>query len=244
MAIAVTDLIQSSSVTDATSYNTASISPTAGALVLAIITSRRVTGTAETPALTGNGLTWEVIASATDGGRRVTMLRAMGPSPSSGAVTIDFNGQTQSFCIWTFEELIGVAPGGTNGSDAIVQSVTDVQGSGTSISGTNLAAFANAADLAFYGVHHIANEGNTVADSWTARGVGGSVSFSDGGVLASFRAISKVNDNTPGTTGISWATSSGWYAVGVEVRTQRPTLNTRSFPLGVEVGMNWQGGLS
>ena len=48
----------------------------------------------------------------------------MGSSPSSGAVTIDWGGLTQTGKGYAIEEYAGVDTSGTNGSGALVQSVT------------------------------------------------------------------------------------------------------------------------
>ena len=50
------------------------------------------------------------------------VFRAMGASPSAGAVTIDFAGDTHLGCAWSIVEFAGVDTGGTNGSAAVVQS--------------------------------------------------------------------------------------------------------------------------
>ena len=113
--------------TDATSYATASITPTANYLVLASVTSSK-SGTPDTPTLSGNSLTWvqyNQIAYDTSGTQRTTtFFRAMGASPSAGALTADFGGATQTACVIVVDQFSGVDTSGTNGSGAIVQSVT------------------------------------------------------------------------------------------------------------------------
>jgi hypothetical protein len=49
----------------------------------------------------------------------------MGASPSTGAVTFDFAGQTQQIGGWSIAEFAGVATSGTNGSGAVRQAVTN-----------------------------------------------------------------------------------------------------------------------
>lgn len=133
--------------TDATSYNTASVTPTANRLQLLWVYS--IAGAAPNqPTVTGNGLTWVNIGSVldSDGLRRITLFRAMGGSPSAGAIAIDFGGQTQTGAAWSLAEYDNVDTGGTNGSAAVVQVVTGSTGSnGTSLTVT-LAAFASAAN--------------------------------------------------------------------------------------------------
>lgn len=143
MAITRSDLTSGSSTTDATSYGTASITPGADRLVLLAVTQQSATNPPATPTASGNGLTWVQIATIqyTSGtrNRRATLFRTMGASPSSGAVTIDFGGETQTSCAWSINEFDGVETGGTHGSGAVVQSSTG-SGSGTSFS-ISLSAF-------------------------------------------------------------------------------------------------------
>jgi hypothetical protein len=129
VAITVANLVTAASGTDATSYVTASITPTANALVLAFVHGTDLTGSAQ-PTLSGNGLTWVAITTvqfntiaAPEG--RLTVFRAMGAAPSAGAVTIAFGAVEQNGCSWSIVQATGdVDTSGTNGSGAIVQSQT------------------------------------------------------------------------------------------------------------------------
>lgn len=152
------NLVTNSSTTDAASYNTASISPGANKLILATVVSRTgITADPNQPTLSGNGLTWVAIASVvfdntSSSRRRVTLFRAMGASPSTGAVTIDFGGQTQTACDWNIEEVSGMDTSGTNGSGAIVQSATNFDNAtGTPVSTltVTLSAFSNTNNATF-----------------------------------------------------------------------------------------------
>lgn len=122
MAITATLLTAAGDATDLASYATASITPTANRLVLAAVFNEG-TATEENPALSGNGLTWVEVASIADAGNitRLTVLRALGASPSAGAVTIDFGGASQQRCGWSIVEFSDVDTSGTNGSGAVVQ---------------------------------------------------------------------------------------------------------------------------
>lgn len=119
MAVAATGLTTSFSDTDATSYNTASITPTGNRLVLAWVGNQVGSGTPNIPTLSGNGLTWVLVASTVTSLNRFSLYRAMGSSPSTGAITIDFNSQTQLECLWSVIEYSGVNTSGTNGSGAV-----------------------------------------------------------------------------------------------------------------------------
>ena len=136
--------------TDATSYSTASITPSADQLILAAVTSSAASGIAA-PTVTGNGLTWVQVASIalTDGFRMVTVFRSMGAAPSAGAVTFDFGATTQVRCLWAISEFASVDTTGTNGSGAVVQSATNTAASGNPATAT-LAAFGST-DNATYG---------------------------------------------------------------------------------------------
>ena len=91
MTIASSNLTVGGSGTDATSFTTASVTPSANALVLCAV-ENSVSGTPATPTLSGNGLTWVQIATChydqSGTQYRVTLfapwvrVRAAVPSPS------------------------------------------------------------------------------------------------------------------------------------------------------------------
>lgn len=112
-AIAKTDLTSGSSAVGASSYTTASITPTSNSLVLVWIENHKASSPPETPTLSGNGITWTQINTETLDTtgtplKRITAFRGLNASPSSGAITIDFGGATQSHCIWNISEYSGV----------------------------------------------------------------------------------------------------------------------------------------
>lgn len=154
MAISASNLTANYSDTDATSYETASISPTTSRLLLLAVESLTdISATPTIPTATGCGLTWQQVATvAYDTGStqrgRLTILRAMG-SPSSGAVTISF-GQTQASCVWSIDEFADVATDCTNGVRAVVQSSTG-ESSGTDAPSVSLLSFGDATNNATYG---------------------------------------------------------------------------------------------
>jgi len=127
-AITAADLTEDGSATTASSYTTASVTPSSNNLVLAWVTNSKGS-TPDTPTLSGNGLTWVQVATVTWGTsgtptKRTTLFRAMGSAPTSGAVTIAFGGVNQTGCLWSIQQFDGVVTSGTNGSGAVVQSVT------------------------------------------------------------------------------------------------------------------------
>ncbi len=156
MAISAAHLTTNQNGSAATSYSTASITPSANKLILIAVGSQVSSGTVNTPTISGNGLTWEQVATKPQSTgsvfRRLTVFRAMGGSPSTGAITMDFAGQSQIRCGWSVSEFDGVDTTGTNGSGAVVQSASnDVTDSGSATSLTvTLGAFGSA-DNATYG---------------------------------------------------------------------------------------------
>jgi len=216
MAIAGANLTASGSTTDATSYATASVTPTADALVLASVVSTGPDNTTpNTPTCTGNGLTWVQVASNLfdDAGTvraRLTLFRAMGGSPSAGALTFDFGGQAQVRAAWTVSERTGVDTGGTNGSAAVVQNAT---GAGNSASGlATLAAFADATNNEAYGVFGVEN-----ADARTP-GAGFTI-LGETTVTETFQLgiadEQQLGEDT--SVDMSWTGSNPWGAIAVEV---------------------------
>lgn len=148
--ITVTAREHASSTTDSTTFTTGTFTPTANRLqVLDIVAQRAV---AEEPtSVTGCGLTWvKVTPSGTNpvglGGattRYLTRWRALGPSPTNGALTITFANAMTS-CAWAWNEVSGMDTSGTNGSGAFVQTVGKASaGNVTTLDGT-LAAFEHA----------------------------------------------------------------------------------------------------
>lgn len=126
MAVTQSSLTAGNSGTGAQSYNTASITPSANKLILAAVAIFNATpANLGTISLSGNGLTWVQIDTQTGGGgtpdTRVALFRAMGASPSSGAVTITISGSTNADCCWSIVQWDGIDTSGTNGSGAIVQ---------------------------------------------------------------------------------------------------------------------------
>ena len=138
---------------DVTTIDTASITPSANKLVLLSVTARNgIPSEPATPTITGNGLTWVLVDSiyyVTSGAsrRKQFVFRAMGASPSTGAITINF-GETTTI-LWSVDQATGADVSGTNGSGAIVQSATNKdEASSTSLTVT-LSAFGNTGNATF-----------------------------------------------------------------------------------------------
>lgn len=167
------------------SSTTASITPGSNKLILLTVDQRTgITADPNQPTATGNGLTWVVVNSivydtTSSSRKRVTVLRALGASPSSGAVTIDFGGQNNTDVHWTIEEVSDTDTSGTNGSGAIVQSVTNKDETGTASSLTvTLAAFSNTANATFGGFGLSTETGYAVGSGFTLGGTANSIAGS------------------------------------------------------------------
>jgi hypothetical protein len=194
---------------DQTSYNTNSISPGGNRLVLAWVFSAQTSGNTA-PTLTGNGLTWVSVASANPTANdRLTLFRAMGVSPSSGAVTIDFGGVTQLRCLWCIADFAPVNQSGTNGSGAIIQSATNTV-SGTSITVT-LGAFGSADNATAAGLIAENNDAFLNQGSGFSQ-IGQVTQIESNGMLGEFK------DTNDTSADFSWTTSSAAGAIAVEIK--------------------------
>ncbi len=167
-AVGGTHLAAAGSTTNQASYTTASITPTANNLVLAWVTNTKAT-TPDTPTLSGNGLTWVQVATVTWGTiaaptARTTLFRAMGAAPTAGAVTISF-GASQTGCAWAIERFSGVDTSGTNGSGAIVQSVTGRTDSASAAAGLSisLAALGDPTNATAGGFSNMVNSATSIS---------------------------------------------------------------------------------
>jgi hypothetical protein len=110
-----------------TSVNTASITPSEKKLILAVVMSDNNSGGNTNPTMSGNNLTWvQVITkqNATNTNQRISLFRAMGDGPATGAATIDWAGQTQTSIFWGIIEFSPVNNSGSNGAGAVVQSTS------------------------------------------------------------------------------------------------------------------------
>lgn len=226
MAISATGLTSGGSATDAASYATSSISPSASRLVLAVVVNTHGSN-ATLPTISGGGMTtWTQVSTVQFNGtlRRITVFRALQTSPGSGTLTIDFGGTTQIRCNWSVVQFTGIQTTGTNGADAIVQAVTNT-GSGNPGSVT-LAAFATAENATFGAIGSSITGNITPGTGFTEIHDPGSAGGENQNVQTQFR-----NDND---TSVDWTpgASSAWGAIGIEIgaliRSPRPTANQQA----------------
>lgn len=214
MAVTQALLTADASATDATSYVTASVSPTANRLLLLAVASSDHNTAA--PTVTGNGLTWVEVHTRTFGfsgtfdRRRVTVFRAMGASPSAGAVTILFDvSDLATGCAWVLSEFDGMDTSGTNGSGAIVQvDGTDIDTAVTTLTVT-LAAFASATN-ATWGAFF---SGTTITPGTDFTQIAEALSTPS----PSYRLLTEWRNVADTTVDASWASTSWTGAVVIEI---------------------------
>lgn len=173
-AVSCSVLDQNTSTTNATSYATASVTPTANALVLLATVATRnstVCSDNDVTSVTGNGLTWvninrQCFSSAVLPVQTVELWRTLGASPSTGAITFDFSGTTQLNASWAVIECAGVDTTGTNGSGAIVQHAINLTEPGTSLTVT-LGAFGDAGNATLGAFGNATNQAVTPGTGFT-----------------------------------------------------------------------------
>src|SRR3990172_5645657 len=205
MAISASLLAAAASTTDATSYLTSSQTPTANALQLIGVHNSIGTGPALAPtSITGCGLTWVKVAETATWGvggiKMVSLWRALGASPTTGQLTIDFNGVTQTGCHYDWWQLTGA---------------------GTSLTVT-LAAFADATNnLAVIFCGHGANEAKAQETGYTELGDVSTSTPNDG-----FAAAYLLGQDT--SPSYSWVTSTRAGAVAAEIKAAAGTTYTKA----------------
>lgn len=219
MAIAVSNLTSGVSNTGASSYATASVSPSSNNLILLTVASRTgITENPNTPTATGNGITWVTVNSVvydttTSSRRRVTILRGLVASPSAGAITIDFGGQSQTNCLWAVDTVSGIDTTGSNGSGAVVQSATnlDESGSGTSLTIT-LSAFGASGNIAYGGFSDGSTTGPTPGSGFTQT----AFQTTTGNDTMLFTEYNGANDTTVDATGMFSTAQRGGVALEIK----------------------------
>lgn len=146
-----------------TSSLTASFTPPQNKLVLAAVYNVK-TGGGTQPTMSGNSVTYTLEDTiAFDNSSRLTVFRCLDSSTTAGQATIDFGATSQEGTSWLIFSVDDAWTGGTNGDEAVVQSVT---ASGTDQAPTvTLATFGDAGNAAFGIVAIRDNEDTFVAGS-------------------------------------------------------------------------------
>lgn len=208
MPVTATHLLTGESNGDGSAYNTASFTPPANQLIIAFIAGTDNAGTVTTPTLTGCNLTWVWLAEGIRGTKHVTAFRAMGASPTTGAVSIA-NSSSQLDCLWSFVAFDNVPTTGTHGSDAVVQAVPGNFAASTGATIT-LAALADSGNATAGAFLHAANEASTPGMDYSELG-----DVNHSGPVAGFASEWRADGNT--TVNMSWATSSISAGVAIEI---------------------------
>lgn len=215
MTISITNKASKYDGANATSYATASWTPTAGRLAICCV-EVEISGSPVAPtSVTGNSLTWTKIVEYNDDTSGTEMNISIwaaltGASPSAGAVTADFNAVTQAGCCVIVDEVTGAYVSGTV-SQAFVQTKTgsaNATGTSESISLTSAITSGNAS----YGVfHHQADETTTQGTGYTQLGVGSHAGPSNG-LMTEYKAAGSQ------TVDASWVTSAGKGGIAAEIK--------------------------
>jgi len=205
---------------DRATYTTASVSPTANRLIFVSITAFDTsTTTPSTPAVTGNGITYDLVEDClvdVAGSDRAGawIFRGMSGSPSSGAISIAFSGiptdGVLNACAWIVDQSSAdVDTSGTNGSGAIGNTTfQDDDGTGTTAS-ANITIGAANSGYAACGIQ-VSTPGTTARSSpaWT-----------------------ELADVAVSSTGIQ----TQYYAGGADTAVSATHASARSGIIGVEV---------
>lgn len=194
-AITSTNLTSGESGTTTSTYTTASITPSANKLILISIYHRKGSSGVPTPTVSGNGLTWvQVLREVNSDEQVVTIFRAMGASPTTGPVTIDFAGTNEIQAVWSVNEFGNVDQTGTNGSGAVVQSKGFHEAVGNTTATTiTLSAFGSANNASYGSLR----AGNSITAG------SGETALSQTTVNTFFQTEWGINQNAP-----SWSYSS------------------------------------
>ena len=212
MAAICTLLTNSGSNSSHATYDTASITPHTGKLILLSVGNNRgAAGVVEATA-TGCGVTWVKVNSVTssDSKQCLTLLRALG-NPTTGAITIAFSTSPDT-CEWSVSEISNVDKSGTNGSAAIVQNATN-KTDGTTVTGitVTLSAFSNTNNATFGCVR--VNNSNTIVEG------SGFTEISDGQSSGGQTLETEFKNSNDTTVDWTWGSSSNRsQAIAVEIK--------------------------
>lgn len=186
MATSVTQLATLASATDANSYEmTVSATPSANQLFLIAVMSATGSGAdAAVPVVTNTmGVTFAQVTGATRVGaarRRTTWFVASGAA-TTGTVTFDFEGVTQTMCRAKLVEVSGIDLTGTD-QDAIVQVAHDLTANSATPTMSFGSAFTNAINCAIAAWGIQGNRTFTAGSEFTE--IGAELASSEGHTLA------------------------------------------------------------
>lgn len=227
MAIAFAGLNTTSSSVNGTSYATgATYTPTANALVLALVMATDTVAAA--PTFTGNGGTWVLVNQQTWGATPVHNLyifRTMIASPTTTTGTFDCSSDASTGTDIRVVEFTGVDTSGTNGSGAIVQSVPN-SGVGVNNPSVTLAALdasGNNAVSAVFGNNSNAF-GGTAEASWV-EDLDAGHGTPTAGIYHTYRLAT-----TDNTVVVTKSGNPNWGGVAVEIKNAGAAPTIDSYP--------------
>ena len=207
-----------------TTVASASVSPTAESLVLFCIYARNQDAAADpgnpTSVVGGGSQTYDLVNGVLfDTRKRKSVYRARQASWTAGAITATYAGNVIG--VVEVVEFAGIDTGGTNGSSAIVQSVTGTTAGATSLT-VALAAFGSANNASFGSFSHAAAEATTPGASFTE--------------LTDITGPSGTGSETEwqladADASASWATSSAAAGIGIEIKAAAAGTTTRRYSL-------------
>lgn len=182
---------------------------TEGRLYLFVVMT---TGTTNPGTVSATSLTWTSVISTGNSTRRIQVFRCMPSSTTAGTEDVaigTFGGGSTGYAA-SLIEITGVLTTGTNGADAIVQSVAGgTTGTDPSITMAALSASGRNAVISYW--YNNANTfGGTPESGWIEQVDCGSDPPTAGGYLM-YRYLT--TDNTPTVT----AASSDWIGVAIEL---------------------------
>lgn len=217
MAIAATNIETSFSAASASSYATGSFTPVRERLYLLWVHSDNTAAGSTNPTVSGAGLTWvqvDTLVFAVNAQRRISLFRARGPAPSTGALTIDFAGNSQDRIGISLIELTGADITGPNGAGAIVQDITgSLASNNTSMTLTLANAIkAGNATAGGIGLTTLGAAAITHGSGYTEMGQAGDAAQT---IESQFKAA--------GTTTVDWTfANTAPAAIGVEIKAFSP----------------------
>lgn len=195
-----------------TSFNTASISPTANRLVVACVHSHQ-SGDPAIPTLAGAGLTWVqagTVGGNADANHRITLFRAVATNPSAGALTFTF-GASQDEVLWSVVEFTEL--------DTVVQTVATASGGVGTGASVTLGAFSSLANATF---GFLLRQG--VADITPGTG------FSEVNEYQNFNTTQtqfRVDNDT--SVDWSWSGNDNWLAAAMELSLSQSGNDDRAY---------------
>lgn len=195
----------------ASSLATSSLSPTDKVYLVAVNSRTGISTDPNVPTLSGWGITWNQIATAQhdiagSSRKRITLFWGYNASPSSGTLTADFGGQTQTDMGIVVDEITGA-----DTTSPIVQSTTATDDTITvSTLTATLGAFADT-DNATYSAGGIGSVGSTFTPGT------GFATVSDLGTGTSNRLSTQFKNTNDTSVDMSWSANEEIGIIAVEI---------------------------